>query len=83
MVASADAKRYTILANPFLVITGFANWLWDVQASARVPRQFGAPALARAVARADLPGQDYLWIMLATCAAAIGLLWMRFRRTEV
>jgi ABC-2 type transport system permease protein len=83
MVASADAKRYTILANPFLVITGFANWLWDVQASARVPRQFGAPALTRAIARADLPGEYYLWVMLATCAVAVILLFLRYRTTEV
>jgi ABC-2 type transport system permease protein len=82
IISNDDDKRYTILANPFLVITGFANWLWDVQANARVPRQFGAPGAARALVRAALPNEYYLYVMLGTCALALILLALRYRRTE-
>src|ERR1035437_7455856 len=55
IIQNPDDRRYTILTNPFLVITGFSNWLWDIQASAQVaPRRFGAPAAARALVQAGL-----------------------------
>jgi hypothetical protein len=83
IIQSDDGKRYTILVNPFMVITGFANWLWDVQKTTKAPNQLGARVAARALARADLPGHYYLWVMLGTCAVALGLLLLRYRRTEV
>jgi ABC-2 type transport system permease protein len=83
IIQSDDGKRYAILANPFMVITGFANRLWDVQKTVKVPNQLGARAAARALARADLPGHYYLWVMLGTCAVALILLALRFRKTEV
>ncbi len=84
MIPTDEGKRYAILGNPFLVITGFANWLWDVQLNLRAtPNQFGARANVRALVRADLPGQYYLYVMLGTCALALVLLLLRYRRTEV
>ena len=84
LTPSDDGKRYAILGNPFLVISGFANWLWDVQIKARaVPNQFGARANARALLRADLPGHYYLYVMLGTCILGLALLLLRYRRTEV
>jgi ABC-2 type transport system permease protein len=83
IIQNEDDRRYTILANPFLVISGFANWLWDVQATAKVPRQFGAPGAARQLARAALPNEYYLYVVLGTCAIAFILLVLRYRRTEV
>ena len=84
IIQTEDGRRYTILANPFLVIVGFANWLWDVHTSARaIPNQFGARGNARALARAALPNEYYLYVVLRTCAVALILLFVRYRRTEV
>lgn len=83
LIPNVDDKRYAILANPFFVITGFANWLWDVQANARVPNQFGGRAGLRALSRAGLPNEYYLYVVLGTCAIALILLALRYRRTEV
>lgn len=82
IITNEDRRRFTILGNPFVVITGFANWLFDVQANARVPNQFGARGTARVLARAALPGEYYLYVMLGTCALALALLLLRYRRTE-
>jgi ABC-2 type transport system permease protein len=82
-IVSSDAKRYTPLASPFLVITGFANWLFDVQAGARVPNELGMRATARQLVRVGLPGEYYLYIVLGSCAVALALLLLRYRRTEV
>lgn len=81
-IITSDARRYAVLANPFLVITGFANWLFDVQKNAAVPNQMGARRAVRLLARADLPGEYYLYLMLATCVIAIALLALRYRKTE-
>lgn len=84
IIQNPDDRRYATLGNPFLVITGFANWLWDIQANARAtPNQFGARAFARALQRAALPSEYYLYVVLGTCALALILLALRFRRTEV
>ena len=84
IIQNPDNRRYAILTNPFLVITGFANWLWDIQASAQVaPRRFGTPASARALVQAGLPNVDYLYVVLGTCLLALILLVLRYRRTEV
>ncbi len=83
IITDPDKQRYTVLGNPFIVITGFANWLFDVQANARVPNQLGARGAARTLARAALPGQYYLYVMIGTCVIALTLLILRYRRTEV
>jgi ABC-2 type transport system permease protein len=84
IIQNEDNRRYTILGQPFMVITGFANWLWDVHTSPRaIPNQFGARAAARALSRAGLPNEYYLYVVLGTCAIALILLGLRFRRTEV
>jgi len=83
IIQNPDERRYAVLGSPFLVITGFANWLWDIQANAKVPRQFGAPGAARALANAGLPNVDYLYVVVGTCALALILLGLRYRRIEV
>jgi ABC-2 type transport system permease protein len=84
IIQNPDDRRYTILAQPFMVITGFANWLWDVHTSPRqVPNQFGARNAARALSRAGLPNEYYLYVVLGTCAVALLLLALRYRKTEV
>jgi ABC-2 type transport system permease protein len=83
IITNENDRRYTVLGNPFLVITGFANWLFDVQANARVPNQFGARATARTLARAGLPNEYYLYVLVGTCVLALILLILRYRRTEV
>ena len=65
-VATGDVKRYAILANPIVLINGFAQWLFDIEARRR-----------SAVGRADLPGQLYLYVMLAVCAVCIAIVWLR------
>ncbi len=69
--STGNLKRYSILANPVLVITGFSNWLFDIEAKRRT-----------AVARADLPGPTYLYVIIAVCVAGIVMLWYRYRRSE-
>jgi ABC-2 type transport system permease protein len=84
IIQNPDDRRYAVLGNPFLVISGFANWLWDIQANARTaPNQFGGRGFARSLQQAALPNQYYLYVVLGTCAVAIILLFLRFRRTEV
>lgn len=68
-IATGDARRYAVLGNPFLVIVGFTNWLFDVQARRR-----------SFVARAALPGQLYLYVMLGTCVLAVAAFLWRYRR---
>jgi ABC-2 type transport system permease protein len=70
-LSTGNVKRYMVLANPIYLITGFADWLFDIEAKRRT-----------AIGRADLPGQAYLYVILAVCAACITLLWTRYRRSE-
>ncbi len=70
-IARGDARRYTVLANPFLLMTGFANWLFDIQARR-----------GSLVVRAGLPPQLYLYVVAATCVVAIAVLLVRFRKAE-
>jgi ABC-2 type transport system permease protein len=84
IIQNPDDRRYTILAQPFMVMTGFANWLWDVHTSPRqVPNQFGARGAARALSRAGLPNEYYLYVVLGTCVVALVILALRYRKTEV
>ncbi len=82
IITNEDDRKFAVLANPFVLITGFANWLFDVQVNLRARAQFNAAAI-RTVARAGLPGEYYLYVMLGTCVVALGLLILRYRRTEV
>jgi ABC-2 type transport system permease protein len=67
-------RRYTVLVNPFFVMTGFANWLFDVQ------QRRGRGSLG-AVVRADLPGQWYLYVMLGVTAIAVAVVLFRYWRS--
>lgn len=71
-MAEGDAERYAVLGNPFVVMSGFATWLFDIQAGRRTM-----------VARAALPGELYLYVMAGTCIAAITVLLLRYRRSSV
>ncbi|HTR77238.1 MAG TPA: hypothetical protein VMH39_03985 [Gemmatimonadaceae bacterium] len=74
-----DAARYATLGSPFQVMTGFAQWLFDVQAGpVRVFR--GRRALAEVIS--PVPGYLCLYVMLGTCVAGIALLAFRFRSNE-
>jgi ABC-2 type transport system permease protein len=70
-LTSGDVRRYSVLANPIYMITGFADWLFDVEAKRR-----------SVIGRADLPGSAYLWMMLFVCGACTALLFMRYRKNE-
>jgi ABC-2 type transport system permease protein len=70
-VATGDVKRYAILANPTLLIIGFLNWLFDIEARRRT-----------AIGRADLPGSTYLYVMLAVTAVCVAVLILRYRKSE-
>ena len=72
--ATGDVKRYSVLAHWGWLITGFSNWLFDIQAK-------GAQ-LRSVVARAELPGTAYLWTVLAISACFTTVLILRYRRSE-
>ena len=69
--ATGDAKRYAILANPVMLVNGFALWLFDIEARRRSQ-----------IAQADLPGVTYLYGILVVCAAGLTILWLRYRKSE-
>jgi ABC-2 type transport system permease protein len=69
--AMGDVKRYAVLANPLMVVLGFANWLFDIEAKRRTD-----------LGRANLPGTTYLYAMLAVCIAGVAILWLRYRKSE-
>jgi ABC-2 type transport system permease protein len=70
-VTSGDIKRYTVLFHPVYLIMGFADWLFDIEAKRYT-----------AIGRAELPGQLYLYVMLAASALCITWLLRRVRRIE-
>lgn len=70
-LASGDVRRYMVLVNPVFLMTGFANWLFAIEAKRR-----------SVIGRADLPGTTYLYTILAICAVCIVILWFRYRRSE-
>jgi ABC-2 type transport system permease protein len=69
--ATGDVRRFANLANPILVITGFANWLFDVQARRRA-----------VITRLDLPPESYLYLMIVVIVAGVGTLVWRYRRQD-
>jgi ABC-2 type transport system permease protein len=70
-VTTGTVRRWSVLLNPVLVVSGFSKWLFELEASRR-----------SAVGRADLPGQAYLWMVLAIIAASTFVLFSRYRRNE-
>jgi ABC-2 type transport system permease protein len=62
-------RKYARLGNPIVILTGFTNWLFDVQASRR-----------SIVSRLDLPGQAYLYMMIFVIVLGVSVLVMRYRR---
>ncbi len=70
-VTSGAVKRYAVLAHPVYVITGFSDWLFEIEARRR-----------SAVGRADFPGQYYLFVMLGVTVFCTAALLRRFRRLE-
>jgi ABC-2 type transport system permease protein len=71
ILRGSENQRFTVLINPFLLMTGFGNWLYDVEAKRGMVRS------------ADLPETYYLWVILGTCAVAIAGLLFRYRKAEV
>jgi len=69
--ATGDVKRYSILANPMMLINGYAMWLFDIEAKRRSP-----------IGRADLPGQAYLYAILVVSAVGMAIVWLRYRKSE-
>jgi ABC-2 type transport system permease protein len=82
-ILSVESRRYAELISPFAVMTGFANWLFDVQAQHMVVTRFGAfRRPPRPGSAPQLAGQWYLYVLLATCAIAVALLLIRYWRSE-
>lgn len=71
VVAVGAVRRWSVMLNPITVVSGYSKWLFEIEASRR-----------SAVGRADLPGQAYLWVILAVCAVSAVVLLMRYRRNE-
>jgi ABC-2 type transport system permease protein len=68
-VATGNVRKYSVLANPILVINGFVTWLFDVQAQKR-----------SIISRLDLPPESYLYVMIVVIVAGVWLLIWRYRR---
>ena len=68
---TGNIRRYANLANPILVITGFVNWLFDVQARRRA-----------VITRLDLPPQAYLYMMIAVIVIGVAVLVWRYRKQQ-
>lgn len=71
LVLTGDARRWAILLNPVWLLSGFSRWLFELEASRR-----------SAVGRSELPGQAYLWVMLAACVIGAAILLSRYRKTS-
>lgn len=78
LLTRGDARRYTILGNPFQVMTGFANWLFDVQ----LRRTLGGVPRRQLQIIEPLPGPVYLYVILGTCAVCVVTLLVRYRKAE-
>ena len=62
-------RKYARLADPIVIVTGFNTWLFDIEANKR-----------SVISRLDLPGQAYLYMMMAVVVVGVGLLVLRYRR---
>jgi ABC-2 type transport system permease protein len=70
-VTTGALKRYAVLAHPVYLITGFANWLFEIEARRR-----------SAVGRAELPGSYYFYVMALVSITCATLLIRRYRRLD-
>jgi ABC-2 type transport system permease protein len=70
-VATGDIRRWAVLVNPLLVISGLAHWLFHLEISRR-----------SIVGRVDLPGEAYLLTALGAAAVGAAVLMVRYRRNE-
>jgi len=70
-VATGDLRRWAVLLNPAHLVDGLSQWLFQLEAGRR-----------STIGRADLPGQAYLWVMLAICLVAIAIMFSRYRKNE-
>src|SRR5262249_49522216 len=68
-VTTGAVKRYAVLAHPVYLITGLANWLFEIEARRR-----------SAVGRADFPGQYYFYVVVAVTILCTALFIRRYRR---
>jgi len=71
LMAFGDVRRWAIMLNPAAVVVGFSTWLFEIEARRR-----------SMVGRAELPGQAYMWVVLAVSAASLALLLYRYRKNE-
>lgn len=71
VISAGAIKRWAVMLNPVTVVSGYSKWLFEIEASRR-----------STVGRADLPGQAYLWVILAVSAIAIAVLLSRYRKNE-
>jgi ABC-2 type transport system permease protein len=71
VIATGDIKRWSVMLNPTLVVSGFSKWLFELEASRR-----------SIVGRADIPGQAYMWVIIVVSALALFVLMSRYRRNE-
>jgi hypothetical protein len=62
-------RKYARLGHPVVILTGFTNWLFDVQANRR-----------SIVSRLDLPGQAYFYMMVVVIVLSVLLLVRRYKR---
>jgi ABC-2 type transport system permease protein len=68
---SGDLRRYILLANPIHLMTGFVNWLFEIEVRRR-----------STLGRAEIEGTTFLYVMLAMCAACVAVLYLRYRRAQ-
>jgi ABC-2 type transport system permease protein len=71
-IVPGDARRYAVLANPLVVMVGFSNWLFDVQSRR-----------GTLLGRAALPGEYFMYVIVAAIVIAVPVLLLRYRRTQV
>jgi ABC-2 type transport system permease protein len=68
-IATGALRRWAVLANPAILVSGFSTWLFEIEARRR-----------SIIAKADLPGQAYFWVMLTICVVATMILMSRYRK---
>jgi len=70
-ITTGALRRWVVMINPVLVVSGYSKWLFELEASRR-----------SVVGRADLPGQAYFWVVLGASLVASGVLLSRYRKNE-
>lgn len=70
-IARGNAKRYSVLAHPVWLLTGFTDWMFNIEARRR-----------SVIGRVDLPGEAYLYTILAMSLVATAVVLQRYRKAE-